>query len=108
MNHPPIPKPHRSSRHTFVAGIYITDVATEKEIAAHTEDLSAFGCYVETMNPFPEGIRVRLRISRGGLHLAAQGKVAHSRKGVGMGIRFVSFEPGGLAILDAWLSELRK
>lgn len=108
MNPPSIPKRHRSSRHAFVAGIYVTDLATEKQIAAHTEDLSAFGCYVETTNPFPEGTRVRLRISRGGLHLVAQGKVAHSRKGMGMGIRFVSFEPPGLQILDAWLSELRK
>lgn len=103
-----MPEHHRSPRHPFVAGIQITDLATEKLIAAHTEDLSAFGCYVATTTPFPEGTRVRVRISRGGLHLAAQGKVTHSRPNAGMGIVFVSFDPGGLQVLDAWLADLRK
>lgn len=108
MKNPSIPQPHRAIRHTFVAAIEVTDLGTEKRIAAHTEDLSAFGCLVETTTPFPEGTKVRLRITRGGLHLVAQGKVAYSRQGAGMGIRFVSFEPGSLPILDAWLSDLRK
>ena len=107
MNQPPIAH-QRSSRHNFVAGIHVTDLSSEKEIAAHTEDLSAFGCYVETATPFAEGTKVRLRISRSGQHVVAQGKVAHCRQNAGMGIRFVSFEPGSLPILDAWLSDLRK
>jgi len=90
-----------------VAGIQITEVATEKAIAARTEDLSSFGCYVETASPFAEGSKVRLRISRGGLNLVAHGKVVHSRPNAGMGILFLSFEPGSLPILDLWLSDLR-
>jgi len=91
-----------------VAGIQVTDLSTEKQVAAHTEDLSLFGCFVETASPFLEGTKVRLRISYNGVNFFAQGKVAYSRPDAGMGIAFVLIEPSSLSILDAWLAEPRK
>jgi len=91
-----------------VAGIQLTDLSTEKQLAAHTEDLSVFGCFVETISPFGEGTKVRLRISRRGVNFFAHGKVAYSRPEAGMGIAFTLIEPSGLSILEAWLAELRK
>jgi hypothetical protein len=81
---------------------------TEEQLAAHIEDLSAFGCFVETLDPFPAGTKVRLRISHAGANLIAQGTVAHSQSKGGMGIAFTSIEPSSLSILDAWLDRLRK
>jgi hypothetical protein len=81
---------------------------TEKQLAAHTENLSVFGCFVETTVPYPAGTKVRLRISYGGLSFIAQGKVARSRNNGGMGIAFTSIEPSSLSILDAWLADVRK
>jgi hypothetical protein len=81
---------------------------TEKQLAAHTEDLSLFGCFVETVDPFPAGTKVRLRISYCGANVIAQGTVAYSRDNGGMGIAFTSIEPSSLPILDAWLDDLRK
>ena len=81
---------------------------TEKQLAAHTEDLSVFGCFVETTAPFPAGTKVRLRISHAGVNFLAQGKVAYARNDGGMGIAFTSIEPSSLPILDAWLADLRK
>jgi hypothetical protein len=81
---------------------------TEKQLAAHIEDLSVFGCFVETTAPFPAGTKVRMRISHGGVNFTAQGKVAYARNNGGMGIAFTSIEPSGLSILDAWLADLRK
>jgi hypothetical protein len=99
---------HRSPRFHFVAGIQVTDLVTEKQLAAHTEDLSLFGCFVETPAPFPAGTKVRLRISHAGANLMAQGTVAYSRNNGGMGIAFTSIEPSSLPILDAWLDDIRK
>jgi PilZ domain-containing protein len=99
---------HRAQRFPFVAGIQVTDVVTEKQLAAHTEDLSVFGCFVETAAPFPAGTKVRLRISHAGVNFMAQGKVAYARNDGGMGIAFTSIEPSSLPILDAWLASLRK
>jgi len=70
---------HRTQRFPFVAGIQATDVHTDKQFAAHTEDLSLLGCSVETLTPFAEGTIISLRISQGGVNFIAQGKVAYSR-----------------------------
>jgi hypothetical protein len=83
-------------------------MVTEKQLAAHTEDLSVFGCFVETAAPFPLGTKVRLRISHAGVNFIAQGTVAHARNDGGMGVAFTSIEPSSLSILDAWLTGLRK
>ena len=61
----------------------MTELLTEKQIAAHTQDLSAYGCFIETVTPFSAETKVRLRISRGGQQFVAQGKVSYSRPGVG-------------------------
>ena len=90
-----------------MAGIQLTDLSTEKQLAAHTEDLSVFGCFVETTSPFQNGTKVRLRISHNGANFFAHGKVAYSRPDAGMGIAFTLIEPSSLLVLEAWLAELR-
>jgi ABC-type Na+ transport system ATPase subunit NatA len=91
-----------------VALIDLTDMQSEKRLAALTKDLSLFGCSVKTVAPFPEGSNVRLRVTHAGVNLVALGKVAYSRPGSGMGIAFIKIEPSSLSVLDAWLAGLRK
>ena len=91
-----------------MASIELTDVQSEKHLAAHTKDLTLFGCFVETVTPFPEGTKVSLRISHGGTNFSAQAKVAYSRPNSGMGIAFIAIEPSSISVLDAWLASLRK
>jgi hypothetical protein len=101
--------PQRAApRHLFLAPIQLTDVQSEKQLAAHTKDLNLFGCFVETMSPFPQGTKVRLRISRAGAHVTALGKVANSRPNAGMGIAFITIEPSSLPVLDGWLASLKE
>jgi hypothetical protein len=91
----------RAPRHQFIARIELTDMKSEKH-------LSLFGCFVETVIPFPEGTKFRLRISRGETHLDAEGRVTYSRPGSGMGIAFTTVEEKSLPVLDDWLANLRK
>jgi hypothetical protein len=101
--------PQRAApRHLFLAPIQLTDVQSEKHLAAHTKDLNLFGCFVETMSPFPQGTKVQLRISRGGAHFTALGKVANLRPNTGMGIAFITIEPRSFPVLDGWLASLRE
>jgi hypothetical protein len=62
------PEHHRAPRHSFVAGIHLTDLQTERQLAAHIENLNLLGCFVETVTPFPRGTTVRLQISRAGVN----------------------------------------
>jgi hypothetical protein len=64
--------------------------------------------FVETMSPFPQGTKVRLRISRAGAHVTALSKVANSRPNAGMGIAFITIEPSSFPVLDGWLASLKK
>lgn len=99
---------HRSRRFPFVAGVHVTALDSEAEVAAHIEDLSVFGCFVETTTPFVAGAKVSIRISHAGTAFVAQGRVAYSREFAGMGLAFTSIEPSSVSILDDWLTELRK
>ena len=91
-----------------MAGIDLTDLESERHLAAHIKDLNLLGCYVETVTPLPEGTKVRLNISHAGMNFSAIGKVAYSRPNSGMGIAFITIEPRSLEILDFWLANLRK
>ncbi len=91
-----------------MAGIDLTDLESERHLAAHIKDLNLLGCYVETVTPFPEGTKVRLHISHAGKNFSAIGKVAYSRPNSGMGIAFITIEPSSLTVLDVWLADLRK
>ncbi len=99
---------HRAPRYLFVALIDLTDIQSEKRLAALTSDLSLLGCYVKTLTPFPEGTKVRLRIWHSAVNFVALGKVAYSRPNSGMGIAFITIEPSSLTVLDVWLADLRK
>jgi PilZ domain len=103
-----MPATHRALRHPFVAGVQVTDVQTGKGLAAHTEDISAYGCFIETFAPFPADTKVKLLITHGGQHMIAHGRIAYSRPKAGMGAVFMSFELGSPAILDEWLDDLRR
>jgi len=92
----------------FVAGIDLTDLESEKHLAAHIKDLNLLGCYVETVSPFPEGTKLRLNISHAGMNFIAVGKVAYSRPNSGMGIVFITIEPKSQEVLDLWLANLRR
>ena len=98
---------HRASRFPFAASIELTDVHSERRLTAFTTNLSLFGCYVITGNPFLEGTKVSLRIIRGGKTFAAFGKVVFSKPNYGMGIAFVETEPASQAILENWMTRLR-
>ena len=105
---PPIPSGlHRASRYPFAASIELTDVRSERLLTARTMNLSLFGCYVHTTDPFPVGTKVSLRITHGGTNLAALGKVVHSKPNSGMGVAFTAIEPPSQAILEKWLASLR-
>ena len=99
---------HRTQRYPFVAGIQVAALDADARIDAHTEDISLLGCFVETVKPFVNGTRVRVRIWHEGAAFSARGRVVHSRERAGMGVTFTEIEPSSIPILDAWLTELRE
>jgi hypothetical protein len=72
-----------------------------------TTDLSESGCYVDTMNPFPKGMEIKVRLMHNEASFHATARVAHRQPGVGMGLLFTYIDPVERPVLDRWLAELR-
>ncbi|HEV2489293.1 MAG TPA: PilZ domain-containing protein [Candidatus Acidoferrales bacterium] len=94
----------REPRHPFFATVELLETESEVKVQARTGDLSLHGCYVDTMNPFPAGSKVRVTITHERADFKALGSVAHSQPNVGMGISFTEVEPEQRKILFQWLS----
>ncbi|MGC2421036.1 MAG: PilZ domain-containing protein [Candidatus Acidiferrales bacterium] len=93
----------REPRHSFTATVELLDTSVQVRIRAKTGNLSMNGCYVNTVNPFPVGSRVKVTITHGEASFTALGTVAHGELNMGMGISFIKVEPNQKEILLKWL-----
>jgi hypothetical protein len=100
------PQRPRALRKAFVATIVITDVVSERQMSAHTSDLSVHGCFVPTPSPFDSGVKVQIIIVYAGAKVVASGRVVSARAD-GMGIAFTKIEQRDQAVLEQWISDLR-
>jgi hypothetical protein len=88
------------SRHQLAVGADITDVKSGVQLKARTNDIGSGGCFVDVLSPLPTGTSVKLRFSRGDIHVEVSGDVIYSQNGLGMGIAFHPMEPGEQRHLD--------
>lgn len=104
---PQKPKVERRSnrRDLLTAAATVLDVNSGAKLVARTTDVSPAGCYVDTLNPFPPGTRMQLRLTKNGESFLADAEVAYSQLGVGMGVIFTTAAPDQLAALDKWIRE---
>ena|ERR1700691_287456 len=93
-------------RCAFVASAEVIEPSSDTRISARTSELGLGGCYIETLNPLPEGTSVRLRILRDQGVFEAEAKVVYSHSSFGMGLAFTKIDPKQRALLEDWLAEL--
>jgi hypothetical protein len=91
-------------RYPMILVAEIRELHGDVKLSARTSDLSRTGCYVDTLNPFPQGSSVRIKLSRDDETFDALGKVMYVSQGLGMGIHFEESLPTKqLATLERWL-----
>jgi|SRR5579872_2042086 len=90
----------------FVASAEVTDLSSETPLSARTSELAVGGCYIETLNPFPEGTLVKLRIFRDQGVFEAKAKVVYYHSNSGMGLAFSEVLPDQRSLLEDWLAEI--
>lgn len=92
----------------FVASAEVTELGSGSgaKLAARTSELGLGGCYLDTLNPFPEGTLVQLRILRDAGVFEAKAKVVYCDRGFGMGVVFTDIVPTYRSVLENWLAEL--
>jgi len=96
----------RAPRYPIIADAEVTEIASETKLAAKTSDLSVGGCFLDTLNPSPEGTDIAVRISHADTSFTARGRVVFVFPNMGMGVMFTDVPASQQAILEKWLTAL--
>ena len=89
----------------MVLAAEVVELPRGAKLSARTSDISRTGCYIDTLNPIPQGSSARLRITHNEEVFVAVGQIVYVSPGLGMGVVFITMEAEQLARLDRWLSE---
>jgi len=100
--------PRFSERYSIGATAEVKELGSRNEQVLITRDLSAGGCFVETVTPSPKGSRMHVRITHRGEEFTAVGRVTDNVRADGMGVEFVEMEPKDRAILGKWLADEKR
>jgi len=92
-----------AERHPFVASAEVEDLSVGSRLPTRVSDLSAGGCYVDSINPFPDGTGVRVKIFAATQLFEACATVVYSHLHLGMGLNFRELAPEQQALLQSWL-----
>jgi hypothetical protein len=93
----------RTPRYTFIASAELIEQKTDVRIATRVSELSLNGCYLDMMNPFPQGTLVLVKIFAGEDHFYAKAKIIYVQPNLGCGLSFTEVEPQPLGVLGRWL-----
>ena len=62
-------------RYPFIAEAEVTEISSDTKLVAKTSDLSIGGCFLDMLNPSPQGTDVRVSISHEGATFTGRGSV---------------------------------
>jgi PilZ domain-containing protein len=93
----------RSSRFPFIASAEVLQENNGSRLSARISDISTSGCYVDTINPLPDGTSVRVKILSETQSFEAAATVAYSHAHLGMGLSFGAVPSNSVNVLRGWL-----
>jgi PilZ domain-containing protein len=92
-------------RYPFIASAELLEENSGARMNLRISDLSLNGCYVDTVNPLPDGTLVHLRIFTETHSFEAPATVVYSQRFMGMGMKFREVQPKSEEVLRLWLPE---
>jgi hypothetical protein len=101
------PAKRRSVRRCpLVASVEVTELSSGTRLLGRSSELGLGGCYVDSLNPFPEGTLVELKILRDRGVFETKARVAYCDQRFGMGLAFTDMTSDQRSLLEAWLTEI--
>ena len=94
------------SRSMLVASVEAEEITNGISLSARTSDVSVHGCYLDTINPFSPGTRIRVHLTKGNETFHSLGVVTYTHQGMGMGVAFMEISPEAREIVQGWIAEL--
>ena len=96
----------RFPRYPFVADTEITEIASNTRLGGRSSDLSIGGCFLDMVNPLPEGTEIQITVHHASASFTAVGRVVFVFPNAGMGVVFTNVDHNQVAVLQKWLAEL--
>ncbi|HWF39832.1 MAG TPA: PilZ domain-containing protein [Candidatus Acidoferrales bacterium] len=94
----------RAPRYRLVAAAEIVELRSNAILSAKTSDVSLVGCFMNTARAFPEGTRIRLKLTIDDSSFTSLGVVARLQP-MGMGVSFSEMKEDQSNVLRAWFLE---
>src|ERR1700680_43857 len=93
-------------RAALVPSAEVTEPLSGTRLSGRTSEIGLGGCYVDVLNPLPNGTLVGLRILRDQGVFETKAKVVYCDPRFGMGLAFTDMTPEQRSLLEAWLAEI--
>ncbi len=94
------------SRIMLVASVEAEELTNGISLSARTSDISVHGCYLDTINPFSTGTRIRVHLTKGNETFHSLAIVTYAHQGMGMGIAFMEISQEAREIIQGWIAEM--
>lgn len=104
MSETPYAVARTGPRFAFIAEAEIVGTRDRARIS----ELSARGCYIDSINPLPKDTEVRVRIRYGCSTCVFSGTVIYTHAGFGMGVVFGELTSEQRSTIEVWLDELAR
>ncbi len=82
----------------------LIEIPAGARITGRMSDCCMFGCFVDTLNTFPDRTPVRLRLLKGHQMFEAEAVVAYSQVRLGMGLAFTYISQENRRLLEFWIA----
>jgi hypothetical protein len=100
------PERRAQGRVPFTAAAQACELRTGMRVNGRCSDISAGGCYIDTLTPLTLGAKVKVRIECESRVFKAQAVVAYAHVSMGMGVTFTEIEPQSREVLRSWIGLL--
>jgi hypothetical protein len=95
-----------ADRYMLSASAEVSDVKSGARLETRVGDLSITGCYLDSINPLPEGTRLRLHIRQDDAEFNGECTVRYAKFGMGMGLAFLHLDDAQKGVLQGWTERL--
>jgi hypothetical protein len=93
-------------RYPFSGAAAVTEPLSGTRLAALVSEISAKGCYLESLDELPKNTFTKISILRNEATFETWGRIAYVQAGTGSGVAFFDTRTEQQRILDAWIAEI--
>jgi hypothetical protein len=90
-------------RYPFIASAELVEQASDTRMSSRVSELALHGCYLDMMNPFPQGTKVLIKIFTDAEFFESLATVMYAQSNMGMGVKFEDVKPHFASVLNQWL-----